>query len=75
MGMPSLSILMNELAKLLYYAEALDNAVFIRLGTCGGVGVEPGTAVITTSAVNGELEPYYCLPICGVVCSPLRLYL
>ena len=37
MGMPSLSILLHELAKLLHYAK-VEDPVFIRLGTSGGIG-------------------------------------
>lgn len=55
MGIPSLSIMLNEMFKLLYYAEITD-VTFIRdklkvlqinlyalgLGTSGGVGISPG---------------------------------
>lgn len=37
MGCPSLSILLNELIKLIHYAECKD-VTFFRIGTCGGVG-------------------------------------
>ncbi len=50
-GGPSLSILLNEFARLLKYADA--NAMWFRIGTSGGVGVQAGTLVITSSAVNG----------------------
>ena len=46
MGNPSISILLNEIAKLLTYAKA--EALWIRMGTCGGVGLEPGTVVISS---------------------------
>ncbi|MBI4015710.1 MAG: uridine phosphorylase [Candidatus Aenigmarchaeota archaeon] len=58
MGMPSLLILLHEITKLLQYAEAIDVA-YIRIGTCGGVGIEPGTVVITTEAVNEKLEAVF----------------
>jgi uridine phosphorylase len=45
MGGPSISILLNEIAKLLIYANA--NAVWIRMGTCGGIGLEEGSIAIT----------------------------
>ena len=45
MGGPSISILLNEIAKLLIYANA--NAIWIRMGTCGGVGLEGGAIAIT----------------------------
>jgi uridine phosphorylase len=64
MGIPSTSIMLHEITKLLHHAGA-DDPVFIRLGTSGGVGVPPGTVVITTEGVNGMLEPVYTLPILG----------
>lgn len=57
MGGPSISILLHELAKLLKYANA--DCVWIRIGTCGGVGVPPGTLVLTQQSVNGALEPWH----------------
>ena len=38
MGIPSLTILLHEVIKLLHYAEAKD-AVIIRIGTSGGIGI------------------------------------
>ena len=38
-GCPSLSILLNEVLKLLVYAECKD-LTFFRIGTCGGIGEE-----------------------------------
>lgn len=46
MGGPSISILLNEVAKLLKYAKA--DACWIRMGTCGGVDVVPGTVVVSS---------------------------
>jgi len=64
MGAPSASILLHELAKLLRYAQATD-VIFLRLGTCGGLGIEGGSVVISEECVNGELEPFYNLHILG----------
>ena len=36
-GCPSLSILLNEILKLLHYADCTD-VTFFRIGTCGGIG-------------------------------------
>lgn len=36
-GVNSLSVVMNELLKLLYHASATD-VTFFRIGTCGGLG-------------------------------------
>ena len=55
MGGSSISILLNELAKLLRYAQA--DSVWIRIGTCGGVGLEPGTVAISEQSLNGQLQP------------------
>ena len=44
MGMPSMSILLHEITKLLYHAKA-TNVVFIRIGTCGGIGCPPGLSL------------------------------
>ena len=64
MGMPSVSILLHEITKLLHYAGA-DDPVYMRLGSSGGVGVEPGTVVATTQGLNGLLEPEFTLPMLG----------
>ncbi len=58
MGMPSMLILLHEIAKLLMYAQAKDFC-FIRVGTSGGLGVEPGTVVVSNAAVNTELRPIH----------------
>jgi len=58
MGAPSLSILLHELAKLLHHAEATD-VVFMRMGTCGGLGLEPGTVVLTEEVLTPTFEAYH----------------
>jgi len=63
MGMPSASIAVQELMKLVYYSKKGDpkemNKIFwCRVGTSGGVGVAPGSVVITTEAVLADLKPY-----------------
>eukprot|EP00729_Bicosta_minor_P011435 gene11435-29495_t len=64
MGQPSISILLHEVTKMLEYAEATD-VTYFRLGSSGGIGVEPGSVVVTNGGLNGELKPYYSLPILG----------
>lgn len=64
MGVPSLSILLIELFKLLHYAEAKDPIIF-RIGSSGGIGVEPGTVVITNGAVDELLRPYFETAVAG----------
>nr|AVA09641.1 putative effector protein [Heterodera avenae] len=56
-GMPSASILLCELFKLLRLACCAE-VQFIRLGTCGGVDVKPGTVVISSGVVNVALEKH-----------------
>lgn len=63
MGGPSISILLNEIAKLLKYAEA--DAIWIRMGTCGGIDVTPGTVCISEQSLNGALEPYHQTIVLG----------
>ena len=58
MGVPSLSILLHELIKMLSHAGAVD-PVFFRIGTCGGIGLEGGTVVVTEEAVDGLLRPVH----------------
>ncbi|XP_073235923.1 uridine phosphorylase 1-like [Porites lutea] len=65
-GVPSLMVIMHETLKLLHYAEA-EHVRFFRIGTSGGLGLEPGTVVITTRAVNALLEPFSEQVILGKV--------
>lgn len=58
MGVPSIGILLHEVIKLMYHAKCKD-PVFIRLGTCGGVGIEGGTLVVSDEAVDGLLRNTY----------------
>lgn len=58
MGVASIGILLHEMIKLMYHAKCKD-PVFFRIGTCGGLGVEPGTVVISDQAVDGLGNSYY----------------
>jgi uridine phosphorylase len=75
MGMPSVSILLHEVTKLLEYAGA-DDVVYIRMGTSGGIGVEPGTVVLTSEGVNNKMESMHEVAVLGrtekrpSLCSP-----
>ncbi|XP_077484591.1 uridine phosphorylase 1-like [Amblyomma americanum] len=64
MGTPSLSILMHEIFKLLHYAQCRD-VVLLRIGASGGIGIPPGSVVISTSAMNGMLQEKMDLFILG----------
>lgn len=55
MGVPSISILLHEMIKLCSHAKCKD-PIFIRIGTCGGIGVEGGTVVVSNDAVDGLLR-------------------
>lgn len=55
MGVPSVGILLHEMIKLMYHAKCKD-PTFIRIGTCGGIGVEGGTVVITSDAIDGQFR-------------------
>jgi len=66
MGMPSASIAMQELMRLVFFLkggdlDALDDVFWARVGTSGGVGLDPGTVVLTTEAVMVDLRPYRLL--------------
>ncbi len=53
-----MSILLNELMKLVLYAGC-KNVTFFRMGTCGGIGLKPGTLVVSEEAVDGMFRPQY----------------
>uniref|UniRef100_A0A6P4F0F6 Uridine phosphorylase n=1 Tax=Drosophila rhopaloa TaxID=1041015 RepID=A0A6P4F0F6_DRORH len=65
MGCPSISILLHELIKTMHHAKCQD-PVFIRIGTCGGIGVDPGTVVISSEAVDGRLNPAHEILVQGI---------
>lgn len=68
MGVPSVSILLHEIFKLLHYAGVSD-AIIIRIGTSGGIGIPPGTVVVTDKAFNAFLEQEHQTVILGEVVS------
>nr|CAB3267524.1 uridine phosphorylase 2 [Phallusia mammillata] len=63
-GNPSLSVVLNEMLKLIHHAGCTDVS-FFRIGTSGGLGMKPGTVIITKQAYNGLLENCYRQVICG----------
>ncbi|CAG9818428.1 unnamed protein product [Phaedon cochleariae] len=72
MGGPSIGILLHEIIKLMYHAKCKD-PIFFRIGTCGGIGLDGGTVVISEDAVDGMLNRYYQVPILGrIVKRPTR---
>ncbi|XP_043831976.1 uridine phosphorylase 1 isoform X1 [Dromiciops gliroides] len=58
MGIPSIGIMLHELIKLLYHAKCSD-VVIIRIGTCGGIGLEPGSVVLTRQATDSCFKPEF----------------
>lgn len=66
MGIPSLSIVFHEILKLLHHAGATD-VKFFRLGTSGGLGLEPGSVVISQTAKDGLLRPYMEVATLGMM--------
>ncbi len=66
MGMASASIALQELMRLMFLVtrgdlEALDEVLWVRIGTSGGVGIPPGSVVVTTEAVMADLRPFRVL--------------
>lgn len=58
MGIPSTAIMLHELLKLLYHARC-SGVTVIRIGTSGGIGLEPGSVVITKQAVDACFKPEF----------------
>lgn len=68
MGSGSCSIAFHEIFKLLHYSKVdRDNIRFIRIGTCGGVGVEPGTICFTRNAMTETLDTMFPFVECGQI--------
>lgn len=63
----TVGILLHEMIKLMYHAKCKD-PIFIRIGTCGGIGIEGGTVVITEEAVDGLLRNTYEMVIYRIFC-------
>ncbi|XP_031429676.1 uridine phosphorylase 1 isoform X2 [Clupea harengus] len=64
MGIPSIAIMLHELIKLLYHARCTDVTV-VRIGTSGGIGLKPGTVVITKQSVDACFQPRFEQVILG----------
>lgn len=63
-GSASMSIALHELFLMCRKAQALQHLTVIRFGTCGGLGVEPGTVCITNRALDPMFQDYIELKIC-----------
>ncbi|XP_039746190.1 uridine and thymidine phosphorylase-like isoform X2 [Pararge aegeria] len=66
MGIPSMTILLQEVIKLLSYAKARD-PIIIRIGTSGGLNIPPGSVVISSWGLNGTLKKSYDIPVMGKI--------
>ena len=63
MGMPSASIAVQEMMRMVYFLKrgdlaAIDDIFWARVGTSGGVGLPGGTIVVTTEGLMADLKPY-----------------
>ncbi len=59
-GVPSISVLLHEVVKLLRHAGvAPGNLTFFRVGTSGGLAVPGGTVVVTEEALDGMARPVH----------------
>ena len=75
MGTGSASIAFHECLKLLDYAGVKRCDVsLIRIGTCGGIGVNPGTICLTRSVLTETLEENFPFVECGKV-KPMPMIL
>ncbi|KAF4088426.1 hypothetical protein AMELA_G00081350 [Ameiurus melas] len=57
-GIPSMSVMLHELIKLLYHARCTDVTI-VRIGTSGGIGLQPGTVVVTKQSVDAMFLPRF----------------
>ena len=66
MGMPSASIALQELMRLVFFLKrgdlaAMDEVFWCRVGTSGGVGLPGGTVVVSSEGLMADLKPYRLL--------------
>ena len=66
MGMPSASIALQELMRLVFFLkrgdlDAMDEVFWCRVGTSGGVGLPGGTVVVSSEGLLADLKPYRLL--------------
>lgn len=66
MGMPSASIALQELMRMVFFLKggdlaAMDEVFWCRVGTSGGIGYPPGTVVVSSEALMADLKPFRLL--------------
>lgn len=72
-GTGSIDPLLHELHRLLHAARA-EGYRLVRVGTCGGLGLAPGTLVVTRQPLSGALRPLQTLRVLGrELALPARL--
>ena len=60
-GMPSHSVLLHEMTKVFRHAGVgAGDVTYMRMGTCGGLGIAPGTAVVSTETLNAQVVHTCC---------------
>ncbi|EDW80813.2 uncharacterized protein Dwil_GK11364 [Drosophila willistoni] len=64
LGAPSISILLNELIKLMHHAHC-NSMTFIRIGQSGGVGVRPGTVIVSEQVFDAQLRNSHEVVVMG----------
>ncbi|KAI3382655.1 hypothetical protein SNEBB_005398 [Seison nebaliae] len=67
MGIPSMCIMLHELGKLFMYSKIMDKVQLVRIGTSGGVGIEPGSVVVSDKVFNTQMEELWKLHVCNRV--------
>lgn len=66
MGMPSASIALQELMRMVFFlkrgdCDAMAEVFWCRVGTSGGVGLPGGTVVVSSEGLMADLKPYRLL--------------
>ena len=66
MGMPSASIALQELMRMVFFLkrgdlDAMDEVFWCRVGTSGGVGFPGGTVVVSSEGLMADLRPFRLL--------------
>jgi uridine phosphorylase len=60
MGNPSIITFLDAISKIMYFAGNLD-IEYVRIGTSGGFGVNPGSVILTQTAYMPDLIPEFKL--------------
>jgi len=66
MGMPSASIALQELMRMVFFLkhgdlDAMNEVFWCRVGTSGGVGLPVGTVVVSAEGLMADLKPFRLL--------------